>query len=134
MARTFVLGPLSAYILRSAFSSRKKSPRIRYEGTNAPELLWIPLNRPYTNVRVTRCHQITLFLNTKETLAAKRIQGVTLGKPKGTIQKSKFDKNREKIKELLKVGLSVQKITKLLGYQNHVALNTYINKRKLQYP
>jgi hypothetical protein len=89
--------------------------------------------RPYTNVRVTRCHQITLFLNTKETLAAKRIQGVTLGKPKGTIQKSKFDKNREKIKELLKVGLSVQKITKLLGYQNHTALNTYINKRKLQY-
>ena len=89
---------------------------------------------PYTNVRVTRCHQITLFLNTKEALAAKRIQGVTLGKPKGTIQKSKFDKNRETIKELLKLGLSVQKITKLLGYQNHIALNTYINKRKLQYP
>src|SRR5450756_1643310 len=56
--------------------------------------LMVPSIWPYTNVRVTRCHQITLFLNTKETLAAKRIQGVTLRKPKGTIQKSKFDLNR----------------------------------------
>jgi hypothetical protein len=31
------------------------------------------------------------------------MQWVTLGKPKGTIQKSKFDKDSEKIKELLKL-------------------------------
>jgi hypothetical protein len=31
------------------------------------------------------------------------MQWVTLGKPKGTIQKSKFDKDREKIKKLLKL-------------------------------
>ncbi len=74
-----------------------------------------------------------ISLRTKEALAAKRMQGVTLGKPKGTIRKSKFDKDREKIKELLKLGLSVRKITKLLWYTNHIALNTYINKRKLQY-
>jgi hypothetical protein len=75
----------------------------------------------------------SVILNTKEALAAKQMQGVTLGKTKGTIQKSKFDKDREKIKEVLKLGLSVRKITKLLGYTNHIALNTYINKRKLQY-
>ena len=36
-------------------------------------------------------------------LAAKRMQWVTLEKPKGTIQKSKFDKDREKINKLLKL-------------------------------
>jgi DNA invertase Pin-like site-specific DNA recombinase len=72
-----------------------------------------------------------ISLRTKEALAAKRIQGVILGKPKGTIQKSKFDKDGERIKELLNLGLSVRKITKLLGYTNHIALNTYINNTNL---
>jgi len=73
-----------------------------------------------------------ISLRTKEALNAKRLQGVVLGKPKGTIQKSKFDKDGDRIKELLKLGLSVRKITKLLGYTNHIALNTYINKRKIR--
>jgi len=71
-------------------------------------------------------------LRTKEALAAKKRQGVTLGKPKGTIQKSKFDADQERIKELLRLGLSVRKIARLLGYPNHLALNTYVNKRKLR--
>jgi len=54
-----------------------------------------------------------------------------LGNPKGTIQKSNFDADLELIKDLLKLGLSVRKIATLLGYKNHLALNTYINKRKL---
>jgi len=69
---------------------------------------------------------------TKEALAAKRAQGQVLGKPKGTIQKSKFDPHVEKIKELLGIGLSVRKIAKVLGYSNHIALNTYINKRLIK--
>lgn len=73
-----------------------------------------------------------ISLRTKEALAAKRMQGIMLGKPKGTIQKSKFDKDSERIKELLKLGLSVRKITRLLGYTNHIALNTYINKRNIR--
>lgn len=60
------------------------------------------------------------------------MQGVQLGKPKGTIQRSKFDKDSERIKELLDLGLCVRKIAKLLAYTNHIALNTYINKRKLR--
>ena len=55
-----------------------------------------------------------------------------LGKPVGTIQKSKFDKDLEKIKELLDLKLSVRKIAKYLGYPNHLALNKYLNKRKLK--
>jgi len=69
---------------------------------------------------------------TKEALAAKKAQGQVLGKPKGTIQKSKFDPHVEKIKELLEMGLSVRKIAKVLGYSNHIALNTYINKRHIK--
>ena len=71
-------------------------------------------------------------LRTKEALASKKAQGVKLGKPKGTIQASKFDKDRDRIEELLGLGLSVRKIAKLLGYSNHVGLNTYVKKRKLR--
>jgi DNA invertase Pin-like site-specific DNA recombinase len=70
-----------------------------------------------------------ISLRTKEALAAKKLQGIKLGKPKGTIQKSKFDKDIEKIKELLNLGLSVRKIANILGYSNHIGLNTYIKKR-----
>ncbi len=73
-----------------------------------------------------------ISLRTKEALAAKKRQGVTLGKPKGVVQKSKFDADRERIQELLTLGLSVRKIAKLLGYSNHLALNTYVKKRKLR--
>jgi DNA invertase Pin-like site-specific DNA recombinase len=71
-------------------------------------------------------------VRTKDALAAKKSQGVKLGKPQGTIQKSKFDEHIEKIKELLEIGLSVRKIARILGYSNHIALNTYINKRNLR--
>lgn len=72
-----------------------------------------------------------ISLRTKEALASKKRQGQILGKPKGTIQKSKFDKDVDRIKELLSYGLSKRKIAKVLGYTNHIALNTYVNKRKL---
>ena len=71
-------------------------------------------------------------LRTKDALAAKKAQGVKLGKALGTIQKSKFDKDAEKIKELLGLGLSVRKITKLMGYNNHISLNTYVKKRGMR--
>jgi DNA invertase Pin-like site-specific DNA recombinase len=71
-------------------------------------------------------------LRTKEALAAKKAQGVKLGKPKGTVQASKFDKDRVRIEELLHLGLSVRKIAKVLGYSNHIGLNTYINRRKIR--
>ena len=73
-----------------------------------------------------------ISLRTKEALASKKAQGIKLGKPKGTIQKSKFDKDNDKIKELLELGLSVRKIANYLGYSNHIGLNSYINKRNIR--
>jgi DNA invertase Pin-like site-specific DNA recombinase len=73
-----------------------------------------------------------MSLRTKEALAAKKLDGMSLGKPKGTIQKSKFDLQRGKIEELLTVGLSVRKISKLLGYNNHIGLNNYVKKRNIK--
>ncbi|MFA7090415.1 MAG: recombinase family protein [Arcobacteraceae bacterium] len=73
-----------------------------------------------------------MSLRTKEALNAKKVEGIHLGKPKGTIQKSKFDKQRDKIEELLTVGLSVRKIAKLLGYNNHIGLNNYVKKRNIR--
>ena len=75
-----------------------------------------------------------ISLRTKDALSAKKAQGQMLGKPKGTLQKSKFDQNLERIRELLDYGLSVRKIARVLGYTSHIALNTYINKRGLHQP
>ncbi len=71
-------------------------------------------------------------LRTKEALNAKKEDGIPLGKPKGTIQKSKFDEQRDKIEELLGMGLSVRKIAKLLGNNNHIGLNSYVKKRDIR--
>jgi hypothetical protein len=73
-------------------------------------------------------------LRTKEALAAKQAGGQQLGKPKGTLQKSKFDNSLDRINELFGYGLPVRTIAKVLGYSSHIALNTYINKRGLQPP
>lgn len=56
-----------------------------------------------------------ISLRTKEALANKRAQGISLGKPKGTVQKSKFDQDIIIIKELLNLGLSVRKTAIFFG-------------------
>lgn len=73
-----------------------------------------------------------ISLRTKEALAAKKSQGIKLGKPKGTIQASKFDHHRTRIAEMLALGVSVRQIAKNLGYTDPRGLNTYINKRGLR--
>lgn len=73
-----------------------------------------------------------ISLRTKEALAAKKSQGIKLGKPKGTLQASKFDPHRQTVCDLLAMGLSVRKIAKYLGYTDARGLNPYVNKRGLR--
>ena len=70
---------------------------------------------------------------TKEALAARKAQGIQLGKPKGTIQSSVYDKDKERIGDLLKMGVSARRISTLhLGYGTPSSLNYYIQTRNLR--
>lgn len=69
---------------------------------------------------------------TKESLRNLKENGVKLGKPIGSIQKSIFDKDKDKIVELLNLGLSYSKIVKShLGYGSSSTLHTYVKRRNL---
>ena len=73
-----------------------------------------------------------ISLRTKEALAAKKSKGVKLGKPIGTVQKSMYDGDLEKIMGWLQLGLSGRKISENLGYGSYISLNTFLKKRKLR--
>jgi DNA invertase Pin-like site-specific DNA recombinase len=69
---------------------------------------------------------------TKEALAAKKAQGVVLGKPKGTMQNSKFDPDRKRIVELLSLGVSIRKIAlEHLKYGDPSSLYYFVQTRNL---
>ena len=68
---------------------------------------------------------------TKEGLKARKAQGIQLGKPKGTIQKSKYDQDKEKIFHLIDLGVPLSTIIKThLKYGNYLSLRTFIKKRR----
>lgn len=74
-----------------------------------------------------------ISLRTKEALAAKKAQGVILGKPKGTIQSSMYDKDRSRIEELLSLGVSQKRIIEQhLKYGTTKSLSYYIRTRRLR--
>ena len=53
-------------------------------------------------------------MRTKEALAARKIKGQTLGRPKGPAKRLKLDDKREQIEKYLAMGLGVRAIAKLL--------------------
>jgi len=70
---------------------------------------------------------------TREALATKKAQGIRLGKPPGTIQVSMYDKDRERIVELLSLGVSIRHIaTHHLRYGSISGLHNYITTRQLK--
>ena len=74
-----------------------------------------------------------ISLRTKEALASKKAQGVILGKPKGTIQPSMYDKDRERIEELLSHGVPQTRIIERhLQYGTTKSLSYYIRTRGLR--
>ena len=77
--------------------------------------------------------RVMISRRTKEALATKKAQGVQLGKPKGTIQQSIYDKDCKRIVQLLSLGVSARQIsTQHLGYGYPSSLNYYINTRHLR--
>lgn len=67
---------------------------------------------------------------TKEGLKAVKDKGIKLGKPKGTLQKSMYDKDHERIQHLYKIGVPLRKIVEThLGYGKYLSLKTYIAKK-----
>ena len=74
-----------------------------------------------------------ISIRTKEALASKKAQGVILGKPKGTIQASIYDKDRGRIEELLSLGVPQKRIIERhLQYGTTKSLNYYIRTRELK--
>jgi DNA invertase Pin-like site-specific DNA recombinase len=68
---------------------------------------------------------------TKAALAAKKAGGKKLGKPKGTLQKSKLDPHQESIKKFLKHGVAKSAIARMLG-TSRTNLASYIQTRGLE--
>ena len=68
---------------------------------------------------------------TKEGLRARAAKGIKLGKPKGVIQASMYDIDKEKILHLYQLGVPIQKIISThLGYGKYLSLKAFINKLK----
>lgn len=69
---------------------------------------------------------------TKEALKARKEKGIQLGKPKGTIQSSMYDGDVDKISELVKLGVPINKISNThLGYGTAKSLGEYIKRLKI---
>ncbi|MBD3823628.1 MAG: recombinase family protein [Epsilonproteobacteria bacterium] len=67
---------------------------------------------------------------TKEALQARKAKGIKLGKPKGTVQGSIYDKDKEKIKELHSLGVTLTNISKKhLGYGTIKSLSEYVKNK-----
>ena len=68
---------------------------------------------------------------TKEGLNARKAKGIKLGKPKGTLQASMYDVDREKIFHLHNLGVPLKKIIKIhLEYGKYYSLKEYVDKRQ----
>ncbi len=67
---------------------------------------------------------------TIQALAAKKAQGIKLGRPKGSLGASKLDDKKEQIEEFLKHGVAKAAISRMLKVSRG-ALNDYIRSRKV---
>ena len=69
---------------------------------------------------------------TKQGLAVARAKGKILGRQRGQVVKSMYDEYKEKIEELYKLGLSVQKIVKYIGIGTQPSLRSWIRNRLIE--
>jgi DNA invertase Pin-like site-specific DNA recombinase len=68
---------------------------------------------------------------TKSALAQRKAQGIKLGRKKGAIVKSIYDKHFDTIKHLLNKQVTVSNISKIIGFGTRQSLGCYIKSRNL---
>ena len=102
------------------------------------EQLFIKPNKqnPFTDFQINifsafaQLERDLISKRTKEALQARKAKGMKLGKPKGTIQSSIYDKDKEKIKELYSLGVTLTNISKKhLGYGTIKSLSEYVKNK-----
>ena len=71
-----------------------------------------------------------ISMRTKEALAAAKASGKTLGRPRGSLGKSKLDGREEEIKELLGLNVSKASIAKITGVDRYT-LHHFVRSRGL---
>ena len=70
-----------------------------------------------------------ISFRTKEGLNALKAKGVKLGKPVGCKQKTMYDKDKNRILELAKMGVPINKILTIhLNYGKYLSLKRFISK------
>ncbi len=67
---------------------------------------------------------------TKEALAARKANGMSLGRPAGSAKKHRLDKHKKKIREYLAKGLSLSAIAKLLD-EPRSTIDDYIKRNRI---
>ncbi len=78
--------------------------------------------------RDTPSHQVITLLNT---IREENRGSAKIGRPKGSISRSKYDKHKEEIIKMIKEGKSVSEIAKELGYARS-SIRDYISSRNLK--
>ncbi len=68
---------------------------------------------------------------TKEALKTLKDKGIKLGKSVGTLQSTIYDEDKDRIVELLTLGLSYRKVVGHLKYGSVSTLYNFVKKRKL---
>ncbi|ANS88255.1 hypothetical protein VSVS12_04557 (plasmid) [Vibrio scophthalmi] len=74
-----------------------------------------------------------ISMRTKEALAARKKNGMILGRPKGQAEKLKLDPKRDQIEKYLKMGLGIRPTAKLID-EAPSTLRNYIKRRNLKFP
>lgn len=71
-----------------------------------------------------------ISMRTKEALAARKKAGMILGRPKGQAEKTKLDKHRAQIQDLVNKGVSKRSIAKIIECAPST-LYDYVKRRKI---
>ena len=127
------LGRNTGEVIQLVDSLIKKSVEVRILKQN----LFIKSHDPLNKMMITILSMFSEFerdiisQRTKESLQNLKDRGIKLGKRVGTIQSSIYDDYKDRIVELLGLGLSYNKVVKHIGIGSVSTLHTYVKRREL---